>query len=102
MRLAERILQWRQFARPRRQSLDGGDGVTVGLDREYQAGSDRGAIDQHRAGAAHAMLAAGMSAGQQELVAQAVEQAGAWLDLDGVLLPVDVEFELHARLAASW
>ena len=48
------------------------------------------------------MLAAGMRAGEQELVAQAVEQARARLDLDRVLYLVDVELDLHARLAASW
>ena len=83
--LAERVLQRRQLARPRRQALDGGDGVAVGLHREHQAGAHRRAVDQHRAGAADAVLAAGMRAGEQELVAQAVEQARARLDLDRVL-----------------
>ena len=44
-----------------------------------------------------AMLAAGVRTGQQELVSQAIKQAGARLDLDRVLLLVDVELNAHAR-----
>ena len=81
-----------------RQPLDGGDRVAVGLHREHQARAHRHAVDQHRAGAADAVLAAGMRAGERELVAQAVEQGHARLDVDRVaVLPVDVELDLHAR-----
>ena len=47
------------------------------------------------------MLAAGMRAGQQELVTQAVEQTRARLDLDRMLYLVNIELDLHARLAAA-
>ena len=36
----------------------------LGLHREDQAGAHRPPVEQHRAGAAHAMLATGMRAGQ--------------------------------------
>ena len=63
--LAERVLDHAELARRGRQPLDGGDGVAVGLHREHQAGAHRLAVDQHRAGAADAVLAAGMGAGEQ-------------------------------------
>ena len=99
--LAECVLNGRELARPGRQALDGGDGVSVGLHREHQAGAHRRAVDQHGAGAADAVLAAGMRAGQQQLVAQAVEQARARLDLDRACFSVDGQFNAHARPRAA-
>ena len=74
--------------------------IAVGLHGEHQAGAHRLAVEQHRAGAADAVLAAGMGAGEPELLAQAVEQGLARLDLDGVRAAVDGKLDLHARLAA--
>ena len=48
--------------------------VTVGLRREHQAGAHRGAVEDHRAGAAHAVLAADVSAREQQVVAQEIAQ----------------------------
>ncbi len=79
MGFTERILQHAEFARRRRQALDGGDLVAIGLDREHQAGPHRLAIDQHGAGAADAVLAAGMGAVEQEILAQRIEQGLARL-----------------------
>jgi len=62
-----------QFARRWRDAFDGGDLVAVGLYREHQAGARRLAVEQHGAGAADAVLAAGMRAGETEIVAQAIE-----------------------------
>ena len=73
--------------------------IAVGLHGEHQARAHGRAVDQHGAGAAYAVLAAGMGAGEPELVAQAVEQAGARLDLDRVHAPVDSKLNPHARLA---
>ena len=70
-------------------------GVPSACAREHQAGAHRDAVEQHGAGAADAVLAAGMGAGEIELVAQAIEQRGARLDLDRVHLAVDVEFNAH-------
>ena len=54
----------------------------LGLRGEHQAGAHRDAVEQHGAGAADAVLAAGMRALEVELVAQAIEQRGARLDLE--------------------
>ena len=101
MGFAERVLQGRQLTRPGRQALDGGDGVAVGLHREHQARAHGCAVDQNRAGATAAMFASGVGAGEQQLIAQAIEQRHARFDLDCALLVVDVEFNLHARHAAE-
>ncbi len=61
----------------------------VGLHRQHQAGAHRGAVDDHGAGAAHAVLAAEVSSGEPQLVAQAIRQRHARLDLDFHLLAVD-------------
>ena len=95
--LAERVLNGRELARPRRHALDGGDGIAVGLHREHQARAHRRAVDEHGAGTADAVLAAGMRAGEQQPFAQAVEQARARLDLDRVRLSIHAEFNAHAR-----
>ena len=44
------------------------------LDGKHQAGAHRAAVNNHRAGAADAMLAADMRAGEQEVVPQKVAQ----------------------------
>ena len=50
------------------------------LHREHQAGARAAAVDQHRAGAAHAVLAAEMRAGEAELVAQEIGERQPGLD----------------------
>ena len=55
--------------------------MSVGLHREHQAGAHRLAVEEDRAGAADAVLAADVRAGQAELVAQEVAQQQARLDL---------------------
>ena len=57
-----------------RQALDGGHLVPVDLDGEHQARAHRVAVDQHRARAADAVLAADVRAGQPEVVPQRVGQ----------------------------
>ena len=79
---AERILEHAEFARRRREAFDGRDLVAVGLHREHQAGPHRLAIEQHRAGAADAVLAAGMGADQEQILAHGVEQRLARFDVD--------------------
>ena len=58
----------------RRQALDGLDRVAVGLRGEHQAGANGNAVEDHRAGAADAVLAADMGPRQQEIVPQEVAQ----------------------------
>ena len=52
----------------------------VALHREREAAAHDRAVEQHRAGAAHAVLAADMAAGQPERLAQEIDQRGARLD----------------------
>ena len=59
------------------QPFDGRHGVAVGGDREDEAGADRDAVEQHRARAADAVLAAEVRAGQAEVHAQEVGQQPA-------------------------
>ena len=66
------------------QPFDGADLSAVGLHREHQAGAHRLAVDQHGAGAAHAVLAADMRAGLPAILADRIGQRAARLDLDRV------------------
>src|SRR5258708_5074053 len=88
MIVAERLLQRMQCLRVDRDALDGHDLVAVGLHREHQARPRRIAVEQNRAGAAHAVLAAEMGAGEAELMAQKIRKRhphrhGRLLALDG-------------------
>ena len=56
------------------EPFDGGDLAAFMHDRECQAGVGRVAVDQHGAGAALAVIAALLGAGQVEAFAQGVEQ----------------------------
>ncbi len=79
--VAEGLLQRVELAVAAGQPLDGGELVAVGLDRQHQAGAHRLAVDEHRAGAADAVLAADVGAGEAELVAQEVGEQQPRLDL---------------------
>ena len=99
--LAERILNHAEFARRRRKSFDGRDVVAVGLYREHQAGSHRLAVDQHGAGPADAVLAAGVGAVEKKVFAQRVEQRLAWLDISGTDDTIDAQVNLHRASPAG-
>ena len=73
-----------------RQPFDGADRLALRLHREHQAGAHRLAADDHRAGAADAVLAADVRAGQPAVLADRVDQRLARLDADGVVAAVDV------------
>ena len=77
----EGVLQRMQLVAVR-QAFDGADRAALGLHREHQAGAHRLAVDQHRAGAADAVLAADMRAGQAAIVADRVDQRAARLHAD--------------------
>ena len=66
-------------------------------DGEREAGVGAAAVEQDRAGAALAVVAALLRAGEAEVLAQEVEQRGARVDVEAVLLAVDAERDLgHA------
>src|SRR5712671_5192454 len=92
------------------QPLDRADALALRLHREHQAGAHRHVVEDHRAGPAHAVLAADMGAGLPAIVADRVDQRLAWLHPDRVVAPIDGEGDVtlfgHLRnsmtLPASW
>ena len=79
--VGERLLQARP-ARPRREALDGRQiECPVGLDGEQHARLHGVAVEQHRAGAAVARVAADVGAGELAVVADEVDEQAARLDL---------------------
>ena len=64
----------------RAEPLDGGDAVALVHHRQRQAGVDPPPVDDHRAGAALAVVAALLGAGEMQMLAQRVEQRGAGID----------------------
>jgi len=63
------------------EPLDRLDHCAVGLDREHHAALHEHAVDEDRAGAAVASVAADMAAGQAEVVPNEVDEQTAGLDL---------------------
>src|SRR5439155_1467571 len=91
VRLAESRLQRVELVRAaRREALDGRQLSAVRLHREHQAGAHRLAVEQHGAGAAHAVLAADVGAGEPQVLAEEVAQAEPRLDVAPVLAAVYV------------
>lgn len=78
------------------ESLDRLDVGTGALDPEQQAGPDRHPVDQHRAGTAHAVLAAEMGTGEAALVPQRVSERAPGLDVQVVGAAVDGQVDLHS------
>ena len=79
--------------------FDGGDAVAVRLHGVHQARAHRRAVEHHRAGAADAVLAADMRAGEIQVLAQPVDQRGARGDMAGAFHAVDVDGDGIERLA---
>src|SRR5262245_42850683 len=71
------------------EAFDGLDGRAVGLHGEEHAALDQRAVDDHRAGAAVAGVAADVASGQVEIVAHEVDQQLARVDLPLVRRAVD-------------
>src|SRR5438093_6891241 len=78
--LPERLLQRVEFA-VGGEPLHGLDLGAVGLDGEHEAGADALAVHEHRAGAAHAVLASDVGADQPEVLAQELDEGAAGFDL---------------------
>jgi hypothetical protein len=76
------------------QALDGGHMVAVVGDGEGEAAVDTTATDEHGAGAALAVVAALLGAGQAELLAEQVEQGEAGVDDECVVDTVDADRDL--------
>ena len=86
----ERLLQRVQFF-ARGQALDRRDVVAVLHDGEREAGVDAAAVQQHRARAALAVVAALLGAGEAGAFAQQVEQGDPRFDVEGAVLAVDAQ-----------
>jgi hypothetical protein len=63
------------------EPLDGSDAVAVVHDCKCQTGIDPATADDHRAGAALAVIAAFLCPGQPQALAQSVEQRGPRVEL---------------------
>src|SRR5690242_13180076 len=99
--VAERLLQVRQLL-PAGQPFHRADLGLVGLYPEDQAGADRLAVHEHRAGAADAVLAAEVGAGVAEVVPEHVGQRPAALDGQLVLPAVHRQGDrMRAHVATS-
>jgi len=92
----ERLLERMQPAAGR-QALDGHDLVPVRLRREEQAGAHRQPVIEHGAGAADAVFAPDMGAGQRQLVAQEIHEQQPGLDPALVTHAVDGDRHLAVR-----
>src|SRR5215471_1161470 len=76
------------------QSLDGGDPPRLGLGSEHEATARRSIVDENGTGAAHAVLAAELGAGQMELVAKTVGECRSRFHRYSVRLAVDGELDV--------
>jgi hypothetical protein len=81
-----------------REPLDGANGTALRLDGKHQAGADRLAVEQHGAGAARAVLAARMRAGQAAFFPDRIEQGAARLQLQSVGPTIDAQGEIASAL----
>jgi hypothetical protein len=70
----KRLLDGVQRRARRGKALDCRHLVALGLNREHQARADRRTVEQDRAAAAYAVLAADVGAGQAEVVAEVVRE----------------------------
>jgi hypothetical protein len=88
----EGVLQRVQFA-VLGQALDGDDAAAFDAGDGDQARTDLAAVEQHRAGAAIAGVAADLGAGETERVTQHVGEAlhGVGLELDGAAVQGELD-----------
>ncbi len=96
--LLERGLQVGDFAGIG-QAFDGFDLGAVALHRQHQAAAHDLAVDANGAGAADAVLAADMAAGQRQILAQKIDQGLARLDAFNNLFAVDGERNVDGMAA---
>ena len=80
---------------PLREALDRRDLAALHEGGEREAGFHALAVHQHRAGAALAETAAFLRAGQMQVLAQSVEQRGAWIERQPMLGSVDAQHDIE-------
>ena len=88
----------------RAQALDRGDAVALVHHGQRQAGIDPPPVDDDRAGAALAVIAALLGAGEMQMLAQRIEQRGPRVELELARLAVHVEgtFDIGTVRDGSW
>ena len=86
---------WSGFSSPagRGQAFDGLDLMPVGLRRQHDAGARRLAVEEDGAGAADAVLAPDVRAGETEILAEKVAQQQPRLDGSPLPRAVDDDFD---------
>ena len=94
--IGERLLQRVQLA-VLRQSFNRLDPRSVGLDREHHAALHQHTVHEYRAGTAVSRVAADVTAGEIEIVADEMDQEAPGIDLALEALPVDVDRDRLAR-----
>src|SRR3546814_12439321 len=87
-------ISWMESAAGR-QPLDGDDGLAHGR-QQREAGQHWPAAELHDAGAALAVIAALLCAGQREMLAQRIEQRRPYVEFDRVADAVDAD--VHAAI----
>src|ERR1700722_1995398 len=73
------------------EGLDGRDWPPLRRRRQRQAGKHAAVAEQHRAGAALPVIAALLHPREAEVLAQRIEQRGARIERDPLVVPIDVE-----------
>ena len=73
----------------RAQSFDGRDIASFVHDRQSEAGVDTLSVEDHRAGAALAMIAPFLCSGEMQVFAQRIEQRGPRVEFKGTARAVD-------------
>ena len=76
----EALLKWMQLTDGIGESVEGGDLMPFCLDGVHQAGTCGSTVDEHRAGATHALVAAVPHVGEPDVVVQGVEQGAIATD----------------------
>src|SRR6202011_179383 len=97
----ERVLQRAELS-VLAQSFDRGDLAALDLGRKHQAGVDGAAVHQQGARAALAEIAALLGPGEVEIIADEVQQGGAFGHVNLALGSVDVHVESHGHAARSF
>ena len=82
----------------RGQALDRGDPAAFDARGEREAGQHAAPIDEHRAGAALALIAALLRAGQLESLAERIQQDDARIELQRSCRSIDIERHLDKVL----
>jgi hypothetical protein len=70
------------------EPLDRGDFLTLVHSGEAKTGINASPIDVDGARAALAMIASLLGSGQVQMVPETIEEAGPWIDSQGMFLPV--------------